>query len=179
MTDLELIGFCGVDCSGCSDYLNKICPGCRASAGREEEDCPIAVCCMEKGILFCGQCGIFPCKDMQEFFKESESHKQAEIRMETLKEEYRFKPGDIVRHFKRETLTEDDLRKNIYLYEIVGYAVHSETREEMMVYRALYGDKRIYVRPLEMFMEEVDHKKYPVIQQKYRFEKKKPEVKRG
>ena len=82
-----------------------------------------------------------------------------------------FKPGDIVRHFKRETLGEEDLRANKYLYEIVGVAIHSETREEMMVYRALYDDGGMYVRPLQMFMEEVDHEKYPEIKQKYRFEK--------
>ena len=82
-----------------------------------------------------------------------------------------FKPGDIARHFKRETLGEEDLRANKYLYEIVGVAIHSETREEMMVYRALYDDGGIYVRPLQMFMEEVDHVKYPEIRQKYRFEK--------
>ena len=82
-----------------------------------------------------------------------------------------FKPGDIVRHFKRETLNEEELRANKYLYEIVGVAVHSETREEMMVYRALYDEGGMYVRPLQMFMEEVDHVKYPEIKQKYRFEK--------
>ena len=82
-----------------------------------------------------------------------------------------FKPGDIVRHFKRETLGEEDLQANKYLYEIVGVAIHSETREEMMVYRALYDDGGMYVRPLQMFMEEVDHVKYPEIKQKYRFEK--------
>ncbi len=82
-----------------------------------------------------------------------------------------FKPGDIVRHFKRETLNEEELRANKYLYEIVGVAVHSETREEMMVYRALYDDGGMYVRPLQMFMEETDHVKYPEIKQKYRFEK--------
>ena len=82
-----------------------------------------------------------------------------------------FKPGDIVRHFKRETLGEENLRANKYLYEIVGVAIHSETREEMMVYRALYDDGGMYVRPLQMFMEEVDHVKYPEIKQKYRFEK--------
>lgn len=82
-----------------------------------------------------------------------------------------FKPGDIVRHFKRETLGEEDLRANKYLYEIVGVAIHSETREEMMVYRALYDEGGMYVRPLQMFMEEVDHVKYPEIKQKYRFEK--------
>ena len=88
-------------------------------------------------------------------------------------ENNRFNPGDIVSHFKRETLSEEDKKKNIYLYEIVGVAIHSETREEMMVYRALYGDMKMYVRPLEMFLSEVDHEKYPEIRQKYRFEKAK------
>ena len=41
----------------------------------------------------------------------------------------------------------------------------------MIVYRALYGEKKLFVRPYEMFMEEVDHAKYPGIRQKYRFEK--------
>lgn len=84
--------------------------------------------------------------------------------------ENRFKPGDIVQHFKRELLNEDDLGKNKYLYEIVGVATHSETREPMMIYRALYDDKGMYARPLEMFLSEVDHEKYPEIKQRYRFE---------
>ena len=86
-------------------------------------------------------------------------------------EDNRFRPGDIVCHFKRETLSEEEKAQNKYLYEIIGTAVHSETREDMMVYRALYGDKGMYVRPLEMFLGEVDHEKYPDIRQKYRFEK--------
>ena len=82
----------------------------------------------------------------------------------------RFNPGDIVQHFKREFLTKEERAGNMYLYEIVGIAIHSETREPMMVYRLLYDDGGMYVRPLEMFLSEVDHEKYPEVKQKYRFE---------
>ena len=82
----------------------------------------------------------------------------------------RFNSGDIVRHFKRELLTEEERAGNKYLYEIVGVALHSETREPMMVYRPLYDDGGLYVRPLEMFLSEVDHEKYPDVKQKFRFE---------
>ncbi len=79
-----------------------------------------------------------------------------------------FHQGDIVQHFKRETV---DPTTKKYLYEIVGTATHSETREQLMVYRALYDDLGLYVRPLDMFMSEVDREKYPDIKQQYRFEK--------
>ncbi|MBQ3428402.1 MAG: DUF1653 domain-containing protein [Mogibacterium sp.] len=85
--------------------------------------------------------------------------------------ENRFKSGDIVQHFKRELLTEEERTGNMYLYVIIGVAMHSETCELMMVYRPLYDDGGMYVRPLEMFLSEVDHEKYPEITQKYRFEK--------
>ena len=54
--------------------------------------------------------------------------------------EKRFKPGDIVQHFKRELLDFEEKDTDKYLYKIVGVATHSETREPMMVYRPLYED---------------------------------------
>ena len=84
-----------------------------------------------------------------------------------------FRPGDIVQHFKRETLSEEEKLTNRYLYRIIGVATHSETREKLMVYEALYEDFGLFVRPLDMFLSEVDHAKYPEIMQKYRFERAK------
>ena len=53
------------------------------------------------------------------------------------------------------------------LYEVVDVATHSETEEQLVVYRALYGDRGLWVRPLAMFSEpvEVDGVEHP------RFEK--------
>ena len=80
--------------------------------------------------------------------------------------------GAIVKHFKRETLTKNELEKNpnMYLYEIVGIAEHTETKELLVVYNALYGKPTFCARPLSMFLSEVDRMKYPRIKQKYRFE---------
>ncbi len=41
-------------------------------------------------------------------------------------------------------------------YEVIGIAKHSETLEEMVVYRALYSEGQIWVRPLKMFLEEIE-----------------------
>lgn len=64
----------------------------------------------------------------------------------------------VYRHFKG----------GMYIVEDLAY--DSETKEKMVVYRALYDDHKLWCRPEKMFLSEVDHKKYPVAGQKYRFE---------
>jgi len=64
----------------------------------------------------------------------------------------------IYRHFKGDYYIVEDI------------ANHSETEEKYVVYRKLYGDNSLWIREINMFLSEVNHKKYPNIKQKYRFE---------
>lgn len=63
----------------------------------------------------------------------------------------------VYRHFKG----------NFYIVEDV--ALDCETKEKVVIYRALYDDNQLWCRPLDMFLSKVDHEKYPEVKQKYRF----------
>ena len=73
------------------------------------------------------------------------------------------KINEIYRHFKGN------------YYKIIAVGHHSETKEQLVVYYGLTGKNSTLadpcIRPLDMFMSEVDHEKYPDADQKYRFER--------
>ena len=84
-----------------------------------------------------------------------------------------IKIGSTYRHFKG------------FIAKVITVAKHTETGETLVVYecngKAVNSNHEdgIYARPIEMFLSEVDHKKYPNVKQEYRFELIEDSVKNG
>lgn len=55
-------------------------------------------------------------------------------------------------------------------YIVLDVAEHTETGEKLVIYRALYGNNKLYARPYDMFLSKVDREKYPDVEQEYRLE---------
>ena len=68
------------------------------------------------------------------------------------------RPGDLYRHFKGKP------------YQIIAIAQDAEDDSKKVVYQALYGDFKIYVRDYDAFISEVDREKYPEAEERFRFE---------
>lgn len=91
----------------------------------------------------------------------------------------RLRVGDYVTHFKRDSYMEGKTEDNSeYCYKIIAIAEHTETKEPLVIYKALYTAEELgvkfgdtFARPYSMFMSRVDRFKYPNAKQEYRFEK--------
>ena len=70
----------------------------------------------------------------------------------------KLEPMTVVKHFKGNQ------------YIVLGVAKHTELNTDLVFYRSLDGERKLYARPLDMFMSDVDKDKYPDVQQKERFE---------
>lgn len=70
----------------------------------------------------------------------------------------KLEPMTVVKHFKGNQ------------YIVLGVAKHTELNTDLVIYRSLDGERKLYARPLDMFMSDVDKDKYPDVQQKERFE---------
>jgi hypothetical protein len=75
----------------------------------------------------------------------------------------KIKVNGVYKHFKGK------------MYVVEAIAKDCETLEDIVVYRALYGDAQVWVRSYKDFISEVDHNKYPGVTQKYRFEELRKE----
>lgn len=73
---------------------------------------------------------------------------------------YEFRPGIIVKHFKRDLISEEEQKQNKYLYRVLAIAKHTETGEDMLVYQALYAPFETYTRPMSMVYEKAPIERY-------------------
>lgn len=121
------------------------------------------------GVHITGKSGVPISLDKEEYTElDTEPDTEPEGGEEEEEIQREIRAGDIVRHFKREWVSDETSE---YLYKVLAFAQHTETGEKLVIYQALYAPFKICARPYAMFMSEVDRQKYPDIKQQYRFEK--------
>lgn len=121
------------------------------------------------GVHITGKSGVPISLDKEEYTElDTEPDTEPEGGEEEEEIQREIRAGDIVRHFKREWVSDETSE---YLYKVLAFAQHTETGEKLVIYQALYAPFKICARPYAMFMSEVDREKYPDIKQQYRFEK--------
>ena len=118
------------------------------------------------GVHITGKSGVPVSLDKEEYAELDTEPETDEDADNTVQRDIRV--GDIVRHFKREWVSQETSE---YMYKVIAFAQHTETGEKLVIYQAMYAPFKICARPYAMFMSEVDREKYPEIRQKYRFEK--------
>ena len=87
-----------------------------------------------------------------------------------MSESTRINPGDIVKHYKSFYNSEEDNKNNKYMYQVLSTEAYTSVDEPVryVIYQALYGEKKIWLRPYDEFMSEINIEGNPF---KYRFEK--------
>ena len=121
------------------------------------------------GVHITGKSGVPISLDKEEYTElDTEPDTEPEGGEEEEEIQREIRAGDIVRHFKREWVSDETSE---YLYKVLAFAQHTGTGEKLVIYQALYAPFKICARPYAMFMSEVDREKYPDIKQQYRFEK--------
>lgn len=160
------------DCSGCPLFVEHFVMICRAN-GRtinypypqdfKQEWCPLKLIPHKRAVenrWFSKDWAIGFNTCVDELTKENckVSKEASETESNRVNEMREVKTGRIYKHFKG---------KN---YLVIDIAIHSETREKYVVYKALYGECKTYIRPYDMFASKVDKNKYPDVKQEYRFE---------
>lgn len=75
-----------------------------------------------------------------------------------MEDKKRWSAGTIVQHYKRNNLTDEALKESpfMYLYKIIGYGIHTETEEDLVIYEACYGSRKWWVRPASMFYGKIN-----------------------
>ena len=110
---------------------------------------------------------------VKELIEDIETFYQTDDKLQTpiidIYEERCFYHGEIVKYFKAEYNTPEDYQFKYY-YKIICIGMNTETKEKIIIYQALYDDRKIYAKPYNMFMSRVNKEQYPDIKQKYRFE---------